>query len=120
MLIANTMVALDSDGVLMTKEEYLASIKAPDFEPTQAVTEESNVQVYGDTAVATGIFRLKSMEKGKSTVLRQRTVRSWVKMGGTWKCVAAVAVTIPAKKSADEKYNRRGETRGISNRSLDA
>ena len=101
MLMVDGMVALDSDGVLMPKKEYLGSFKAPDFEPVQAVTEESNVQMYGDTAIVTGIFRLKSMEKGKPSVLRQRTVDTWVKIGGTWKCAAAVAVTIPGKKPAD-------------------
>ncbi len=101
MLMARTMVALDSDGNFLTKDEYLAGIKAPDFQPTQAVTEQSHVQVYGDTAVVTGIFRLKGVEKGKPYVLRERTVDTWVKMDGTWKCVADVAVLIPSKQAAE-------------------
>ncbi|MBZ5680757.1 MAG: nuclear transport factor 2 family protein [Acidobacteriia bacterium] len=44
-LLADTMVALDSDGSFSTRKEYLASIKAPDFQPTQAVNEENKVQV---------------------------------------------------------------------------
>lgn len=101
MLMAGTMVALDSDGKFLTKDEYLAGIKAPDFQPTQAVTEQSHVQVYGDTAVVTGIFRLKGVEKGKPYLLRERTVDTWVKMDGTWKCVADVAVLIPSKQAAE-------------------
>lgn len=99
MLLADTMVALESDGTLSNKKEYLAGIKAPDFQPSQAVNETNHVQLYGDTAVAVGIFRIKEVDKGKTTVHRERTVDTWVKMNGTWKCVAAVAVVMPAGHS---------------------
>jgi ketosteroid isomerase-like protein len=97
MLLADTMVALDSDGTFSNKKEYLAGIKAPDFQPSQAINETNKVQMYGDSAVAVGIFRIKGIEKGKPYVHRERTIDTWVKMNGTWKCVAAVASTIPAK-----------------------
>jgi ketosteroid isomerase-like protein len=101
LLFADTMIAMESDGSFSTKGEYLAGIKAPDFQPSQAVTEQSHVQVYGDTAVVVGVFRIKGIEKGKPYVHRERTIDTWVKMNGTWKCVAAVAVLIPAKPSAN-------------------
>ena len=99
MLLADSLVALESDGTLSTKAQYLAGIKAPDFQPSQAVNEKNDVTLYGDTAVAVGIFRIKEVEKGKATVHRERTVDTWVKKNGTWKCVAAVAVTIPGSPS---------------------
>ncbi len=101
MLFADTLVAVDIDGSMATKEEYLASIKAPDFQPSQAVNEQSKVHVYGGTAIAEGIFRIKGTDKGKPYVHRERTIDTWVKIDGTWKCVAAVAVEIPGKPSAD-------------------
>lgn len=101
MLMAPTMVALGSDGSLLNKDQYLASIKDPEFKPTQAVTEQGNVQMYGDTAIAVTVFRMKEIEKGKTIVHRERTVDTWVKMNGAWKCVAAVAVTIPPKTGSD-------------------
>ncbi|MGA2103410.1 MAG: nuclear transport factor 2 family protein [Candidatus Sulfotelmatobacter sp.] len=97
MLLADTMVALDSDGTFSNKKEYLAGITAPDFQPSQAINETNQVQMYGDSAVAVGIFRIKGIEKGKPYVHRERTIDTWVKMNGTWKCVAAVASTIPAE-----------------------
>jgi ketosteroid isomerase-like protein len=99
MLLADTMVALDSDGTFSNKKEYLAGIKAPDFQPSQAINETNKVQMYGDSAVAVGIFRIKGIEKGKPYVHRERTIDTWVKMNGTWKCVAAVASTIPSKST---------------------
>jgi ketosteroid isomerase-like protein len=99
MLLADSMIAVESDGAFATKSEYLAGIKAADFQPSQAVNEKNDVHMYGDTAVAVGIFRIKEMEKGKTIVHRERTIDTWVKVNGTWKCVAAVAVTIPSGKS---------------------
>jgi ketosteroid isomerase-like protein len=55
------------------------------------------VEIYGDTAVAVGVFRIKGVEKGKAYVRRERTIDTWVKINGTWKCVAAVAMLIPTK-----------------------
>jgi len=101
MLMAPTMVALGSDGGFLNKDQYLAGIKDPEFKPTQAVTEQGNVQMYGDTAIAVTVFRMKELEKGKTVVHRERTVDTWVKINGTWKCVAAVAVAIPPKPASD-------------------
>jgi ketosteroid isomerase-like protein len=101
MLLANTMVSVDFDGSIQTKSEFLASIKSPDYQPSQAVTEQTNVQVYGDAAVVVGIFRIKGTEKGKQYTHRERFVDTWVKMQGTWQCVATTAALIPAKQAAD-------------------
>jgi ketosteroid isomerase-like protein len=95
MLMADSMVAVESDGTLANKKEYLSGIKAPDFQTSQALNEKNDVRMYGDTAVAVGVFRIKEVEKGKAVVHRERTVDTWIRVGGTWKCVAAVAVRIP-------------------------
>jgi len=99
MLLADKMVAMESDGSFSAKKEYLAGIKAADFQPSQAVNEANKVEVFGDTAVAVGIFRIKGIEKGKPYVHRERTIDTWARVNGTWKCVAAVAVTIPANQA---------------------
>jgi ketosteroid isomerase-like protein len=102
MILADSLAAVESDGTLSTKGEYLAGIKAADFQPSQAVNEKNDVHVYGDTAVAVGIFRIREVDKGKTVVHRERTVDTWVKLNGTWKCVAAVAVRLPSGKKQDE------------------
>jgi len=101
MLLANTMVSVDIDGSISNKSEFLASIKAPDYQPSQAVTEQSSVQMYGDAAVVVGIFRIKGTEKGKAYVHRERFVDTWIKINGTWQCVATTAALIPGKQPAD-------------------
>jgi ketosteroid isomerase-like protein len=97
MVLANTFVSVDVDGSVASKSEFLASIKAPDYQPSQAVTEQSSVQVYGDAAVVIGVFRIKGTQKGKPFVRRERFVDTWIKMGGTWQCVVTTSTSMTAK-----------------------
>ena len=101
MILANTFVSIDIDGSVSSKSEFLASIKAPGYRPSQAVTEQSNVQVYGDAAVVVGIFRVTGTEKGKPYVHRERFADTWIKINGTWQCVATTGTLITAKPAAD-------------------
>jgi ketosteroid isomerase-like protein len=101
LLLADTFVSVDIGGSMETKRQFLAGIKAPDYHPSQAVTEQSTVEVYGDSAVVAGVFRSKGVDKGKTYVRRERFVDTWVKINGTWKCVASVTVLIPAKQAND-------------------
>ena len=39
--------SVESDGTISTRGEYLAGIKAADFQPWQAVNEKNDVHVYG-------------------------------------------------------------------------
>jgi ketosteroid isomerase-like protein len=97
MLLANTFLSVDIDGSVASRSEFLASIKAPDYQPSQAVTEQSSVQVYGDAAVVVGVFRVKGTEKGKAYMHRERFVDTWIKLNGTWQCVATTSTLMTAK-----------------------
>lgn len=97
MILASTFVAVEIDGTMSNKAEFLASIKSPDYQPSQAINEQVNVQVYGNAAVVVGIFRVKGMEKGKPYVHRERFTDTWIKQNNTWQCVASQATLITAK-----------------------
>jgi ketosteroid isomerase-like protein len=98
MILADSFVSIDTDGSIQNKAEFLAGIKSPDYHPpAQAVTEQSSVSTYGDSAVVVGIFRTQGVEKGKKFINRERFVDTWVKTNGTWKCVAAITVMITSK-----------------------
>ncbi len=96
-LLGSTFVAVEIDGTMDHKAEFLAGIKDPSYQPSQAVNEEINVQMYGNSAVVTGIFRVKGTEKGKPYVHRERFIDTWVKQNQTWQCVASSATLITAK-----------------------
>src|SRR5215813_10464219 len=93
-LLASTFVAVEIDGSVTSKSEFLASIKAPEYQPSQAVSEDMSVQVYGNSAVVVGIFRIKGVEKGKPYVHRERFIDTWIKQDRGWQCVASSATLI--------------------------
>jgi ketosteroid isomerase-like protein len=96
-LLAPTFLAVEIDGSVSSKAEFLAGIKAPEYQPSQAVNEQINVQVYGNSAVVVGIFRVKGVEKGKPYVHRERFIDTWIKHEQSWQCVASSATLITAK-----------------------
>jgi ketosteroid isomerase-like protein len=97
MLLASTFIAVEIDGSISSKSEFLASIKDPEYKPSQAVNEQINVQVYGDAAIVVGIFRIKGIEKRKPYVHRERFTDTWIKRDQTWQCVATQSTLIPLK-----------------------
>jgi ketosteroid isomerase-like protein len=96
-LLGSTFVAVEIDGSISNKAEFLAGIKDPSYQPSQAVNEEINVQMYGNSAVVNGIFRVKGTEKGKFYVHRERFIDTWIKQNQGWQCVASSATLITAK-----------------------
>jgi len=97
MLLDKTFVAVEIDGSVSSKAEFLAGIKAPEYQPSQAVNEQINAQVYGDAAVVVGIFRVKGTEKGKPYVHRERFIDTWIKRDRSWQCVASSSTLISSK-----------------------
>lgn len=97
MLLASSFVAVEIDGSVSSKSEFLAGIKAPEYQPSQAVNEQINAQIYGEAAVVVGIFRIRGVEKGKPYVHRERFIDTWIKHDQGWQCVASSATLITAK-----------------------
>jgi ketosteroid isomerase-like protein len=97
-LLDNAIVLVNDDGSVQTKSEFLASVKAPGAQAgsqeQQVMPESMSVHVFGSTAIATGVFRAKGMEGGKSYVRRERFIDTWVYKGEHWICVATDATPI--------------------------
>ncbi len=88
----NALVYVDSDGTLMTKAEFLSHVKSNRLQ--QVVTISMSVQVSGDTAIATGIYRANELKGGKPTSQHGRFIDMWVRKHGTWVCIAAQATPV--------------------------
>lgn len=97
-LLAPSFVAVETDGSLTGKGEFLASIKNPSYQPAEAFYEDIHAEIYGDTAVTVGVFRIRETRNGKRITERQRFVDTWIRKGQTWQCVASQVVLIPAKQ----------------------
>lgn len=93
-LLDNEIVIVNDDGTVPTKSEFIKSLSKSNSEEQQVSPESINVRVYGHAAIATGVFRAKGIEGGKSYVHRERFVDTWVNKDGKWVCVAAGATTV--------------------------
>jgi len=93
-LLDNEIVLINDDGSIQTKAEFLASIKASNTQEQQVAPESISVRLFGNTAIATGVFRAKGVEGGKSYVRRERFVDTWVMKSGKWVCVASNATPV--------------------------
>jgi ketosteroid isomerase-like protein len=90
----NSLIYIDYDGKLLTKAEYLARVKANNTHIQQIVAEEMSVQMFGNTAIVVGSYRVKGVENGKPYLRRGRFTDTWVLTGKNWICVAAAATPI--------------------------
>ena len=88
-LLADKFVNTGSDGKVTGRAETLATAKATKYD--SAEYEDLKVTVFGDMAIATGVFKAKGTdESGKPLDVRERFTDTWVKMpSGKWQCVAS-------------------------------
>ena len=97
-LLDDAIVLVNDDGSTTTKSEFLAAVKSAKPETgsqeQQVAPATMSVHVFGNTAIATGIFRAKGVEGGKPYVRRERFIDTWVYQGGRWTCVATDATPI--------------------------
>jgi ketosteroid isomerase-like protein len=93
-LLHPDLVYIDYDGSIMSKAEFIASVKAPALHPEQIVNESMTAHLYGDSAVVNGIYREKGIKNGKAYQRRGRFTDTWVFQGGFWKCVASQSTVI--------------------------
>ena len=93
-LLDDRIVLINDDGTVQTKAEFLAGVKPSKSQEQQVAPESMSVHVFGNTAIATGVFRAKGVEGGKAYVRRERFVDTWVYTGGKWVCVATNATPV--------------------------
>jgi len=93
-LLSSTLVYTDYDGSFMNKEQFLSSVKSAGLDADQITNEHVSVQVYGASAIVTGVYHEKGTQKGKTISRRGRFTDSWVKENGTWLCVASQSTLI--------------------------
>ena len=88
-LLATGFVMVQSDGTLSTKAEYVAMTNKAKWQVSDV--SDMKVQVYGDSAVVTGVWTGKGTDgSGKPFDGKERFADTWVKMpDGKWQCVAS-------------------------------
>jgi ketosteroid isomerase-like protein len=82
-----------------SKAQYLSSLKSKPASLTieSAVSTDVQVQIYGNTAVLTGLDTIAGKNKGESYTNRWLYMDVWVKRSGRWQCVKTYS-TLANKK----------------------
>ena len=94
-LLDDSIILVNDDGSMQSKSEFLTWIRTSKPSDDEQVSPESiSVHVTGDVAVATGTFRAKSMQGGKSYLRQDRFVDTWVNKNGAWVCLSATATSV--------------------------
>ena len=90
-LLAEKFFNVSTDSTVSNKTETLALVKAGKW--NSADYSELKVSVFGNTAIATGVFKGKGSDtSGKPVEASERWTDTWVKMpNGKWQCVASHA-----------------------------
>jgi hypothetical protein len=85
-------VNVDSDGRLQSKTEVLAEVKASTI--LRFLTESMTVHLHGNTAIVTGIFLVKGVDRGKPYAQRERFVETWLCKNGQWASISGLVTRI--------------------------
>lgn len=69
------------------KADYLASFKSGNLAIESAVSTDIQVQVYGDTAILTGLDTITGKNKNQTFVTKWLYMDVWIKRAKRWQCV---------------------------------
>lgn len=89
-LLAEDFTGSNPDGQAQTKQQFVDTVKAGNFASGHPVYSERKVQVYGDTAVSTGLVT----GGGPNGTDNIRYMRVYVKRNGHWQIVAIQATRV--------------------------
>jgi ketosteroid isomerase-like protein len=93
-LIFDNALVYVEHGRLMTKGDYLSSVRSAKPQPQQVVMEAMTVRTFGSTAIVVGTYRETGVKDGRSLLRRWRFVDTWVNKKGRWMLVAAGAAPL--------------------------
>jgi len=92
-LLADKFVSTSAEGKLQSKAEMLAATRKRKY--TSVEYNDVHVTGFGNTAIATGVYKGKGTDTGKPFDETERWTDTWVKMpGGKWLCVADHNTTV--------------------------
>lgn len=97
-ILDNDIILVNDDGSAQSKSEFLASVKEVPSQPSsqqqQVAPESLTVHLFGTTAIASGVMRVKGTENGKPYTRRERFIDTWVFKRGTWVCIGTDATPV--------------------------
>ena len=89
LLLADDFVMTVAEGTVLNKAQIVASVKDKSYHPDVLQSTDVVVHSYGNTAIVTGAYHEKGVDKGKPWERRGRFTDTWIYMNGRWQCVAS-------------------------------
>ena len=89
LLLADDFVMTVAEGTLYNKAQMVASVADKTYHPQALQSSGMVVHYYGNTAVVTGAYYEKGLDKGKSWERRGRFTDTWMNLNGRWQCIAS-------------------------------
>lgn len=87
-LYANDYISTSAVGVIRTKAEVMDDFKSGALKVSSISSDQVEVRVHGDTAVATGRSTVNGTDKGRDMKGENRFTQVWVKRDGQWQIAA--------------------------------
>jgi ketosteroid isomerase-like protein len=88
-LLDGDFVFTDYDGTVMSKAQFLESIRDKSYQLAVEVSEGMKLHLHGGTVIVTGATHEKGTFKGKPYQHQGRFTDTWIKKEGQWFCVAS-------------------------------
>ena len=89
LILTDDFVITEPDGSLQSKQQHLAATKDASYHYDLLLSEGFRIKVYGTVGVVTGTYHEKGSYKGSHFDRRGRFTDTWIKLKGTWQCVAS-------------------------------
>lgn len=86
-LLADDLVYTHSNGLVDSKESFLASLRSGAAKYEAMEHEDVRVRTYGETAVLTGLTKVKVKSRGEDLSLTLRFTSVYAKQAGHWRMV---------------------------------
>lgn len=97
-ILADEFIYHQPTGKVQNKAGYIEQITGGDVKINKAERYDIKINVYGDTATATGSTRVDVVLKGEPKLFDLRFLDVWVKRDGRWQIVARQsAYKVPSK-----------------------
>jgi ketosteroid isomerase-like protein len=89
LLLADDFVMTTADGVLYNKAQIVASVRDQSYRPEVLQSTDMAVHSHGNTAIVTGRYYEKGVDKGAAWERRGRFTDTWILTDGRWQCAAS-------------------------------
>ena len=96
-VLTDDFVLTTFSGSVQTKAEYIASVKDKDYHPQLLAGTNMKIHFYGNTAIVTGDYREKGLDKDKPFDRKGHLTDTWVNVGGRWMCASSALTLVPPK-----------------------